>query len=117
MNYLAKMDVTPYQLRPLGPLLVPSPRNLNQSFKAMIKLERPNVFSTCEGNSILHRQNQAAREKYRVPCRTLITSYPFVKSYRDPTNGVCTEMLLFMDRNISLSLFKYYCEENLPRTL
>jgi hypothetical protein len=44
MNYLAKTDVEPTHLRPLGPLLLPSPRNLHQSLKAMIKLGKSNKF-------------------------------------------------------------------------
>ncbi len=117
MSYLAKTDVEPIHLRPLGPLLLPSPRNLHQSLTAMIKLGRSNVFVVCEGNTFLHRQNLPSTETWRVPCQTLRTSYPFVKSYRDSTNGICTEMLIFNDGNESLSLFKYHCSENLLRTL
>ncbi len=117
MNYLAKTDVQPTHLRPLGPLLVPSPRNLHRSLKAMIQLGQSNIFYVCEGNTFLHRQNRASTETWRVLCEALGTSYPFVKSERDSMSGICTEMLRFNDRNESLSLYKYKCNENLPRTL
>jgi hypothetical protein len=117
MKYLAKTDVQPTHLRPLGPLLVPSPRNLRQSLKAMVQLGQSNVFFVCEGNTFLQRQNQVSTEIWRVPCQILSTSYPFVKSYRDSKSGICTEMLVFNNTKKSLSLFKYKCHEHLPRTL
>ncbi len=117
MNYLAKTDVQPIHLRPLGPLLVPSPRNLRSSLKAMVQLGQSSVFHVCEGNTFLHRQNRASAETWRVPCHILSTSYPFVKSQRDSMSGICTEMLLFNNQKKYLTLFKYKCDEHLPRTL
>ena len=117
MNYLSKLDVHPIHLRPLGPLLVPSPRNLRQSLSAMVRLGRANLFHVCEGNTFLHRQNQALGEPWRVPCQSLSTSYPFVKSSRDSDSGICTEKLLFNNNEKSLSIYKYKCDENLQRTL
>ncbi len=118
MGYLAKTDVQPTHLRPLGPLLVPTPRNLHRSLKAMIRLGQSNVFYVCEGNSFLHRRNRAATEVWRVPCAALSSSYPFVTSYRDPTSEICTEMLVFNHNGKkTLSLYKYKCDEHLPRTL
>jgi hypothetical protein len=68
MNYLAQTDVQPTYLRPLGPLLVPSRRNLCPSLIA--------ISHVCEGNTFLHRQNRASAETWRVPCHILSTSYP-----------------------------------------
>jgi hypothetical protein len=69
MGYLAKTDVQPTHLRPLGPLLVPTPRNLHRSLKAMIRLGQ-------------------------------------------------SEMLVFNHNGKKiLSLYKYKCDEHLPRTL
>jgi hypothetical protein len=117
MNYLAKTDVHPIHLRPLGPLLVPSPQNLRQSLSAMVRLGQSNIFYVCEGNTFLHRQNRASSDTWRVPCKSLSTSYPFVKSSRNSKTGICTEKLLLTDNKKYLSLFKYKCHENIPRTL
>jgi hypothetical protein len=118
MGYLAKTDVQPTHLRLLGPLLVPTPRNLNPSLKAMVRLGQSNLFYVCEGNSFLHRQNRASPEVWRVPCEALSSSYPFVTSYRDSKTKICTEMLVFNhNRKKNLSLYKYKCDEHLPRTL
>ncbi len=118
MNYLARTDVFPIHLRPLGPLLVPTPKNLRQSLKAMVRLGQSSVFYVCEGNTFLHRLNRASAETWRIPCEIISSSYPFVTSYRDSDSGICTEMLVFNhNRNKSLSLYKYKCNEHLPRTL
>ena len=117
MDYLAKTDVDPIHLRPLGPLLVPSPQNLRRSLSAMIKLGQSNLFYVCEGNTFLHRQNRASTETWRIPCQSLSTSYPFVKSFRDSNSAICTEKLFFNNNTTNLSLYKYKCHENLPRTL
>ncbi len=47
MSYLAKIDVRPTHLRPLGPLLLPTPRNLPRSLKVMVRLGQSNVFHVC----------------------------------------------------------------------
>ncbi|CAF0719627.1 unnamed protein product [Rotaria sp. Silwood1] len=117
MNYIAKTNVEPIYLRILGPLLVPSPRNLRLSLKAMIKLGRSNVFYACEGNTFLHRYNRGPTETWRVPCKELHNTYPFVKNKRNATTSLCFEELKFPHLNQSLSLYKYRCEEDLPRTL
>ena len=117
MSYLAKTNVDPVYLRVLGPLLIPSPRQPRLSLKAMVKLGRSSVFYACEGNTFLHRYNRGPTENWRVPCKELHRTYPFVKNERDSTNNLCTEELKFPQLNQSLSLYKYRCEEDLQRTL
>lgn len=118
MGYLSKDDLYPLHLRPLGPLLLPSPQNLRQSIKAMVRLGRSNIFDVCEGNTFLHRQNRGSTETWRVPCRVLSSSYPFVRSHRHSSTQICTEMLIF-NHTVEqiLSLYQYKCNEHLPRTL
>lgn len=117
MNYLAKVNVDPVYLRVLGPLLIPSPRQPRLSLKAMVKLGRSNLFYACEGNTFLHRYNRGPTENWRVPCKELHKTYPFIKTERDSLNNLCFEELKFPQLNQSLSLYKYRCEEDLPRTL
>ena len=117
MNYLAKHHVEPVYLRVLGPLLVPSPHNLRFSLRAMVRLARPNIFYACEGNTFLHRYNRGSIDSWRVPCKELHETYPFVKSRRNATNGLCFEELKFPRLNQSLSLYIYRCKEDLKRTL
>ncbi|CAF3330346.1 unnamed protein product [Rotaria socialis] len=117
MNYLAKSDLEPIYLRILGPLLVPSPRHLRLSLKAMIKLGRSNLFYACEGNTFLHRYNRGPTETWRVPCKELHRTYPFVQNERNLTTSLCFEELKFPQLNQSLSLYQYRCAEDLRRTL
>jgi hypothetical protein len=98
MNYIAKSNIEPVYLRILGPLLVPSPRQLRLSLKAMVRLGRSSVFYACEGNTFLHRYNRGPAEY-------------------DPIDGLCSEQLRFPQLNQSLSIYKFRCDENLPRTL
>ena len=103
MKYLPITDLEPFHLRILGPLLIPSPRNLSPSLRAMIRSEKTSVFVACEGNKFLHRQNRPSGESWRIPCRILTPSYPFVKSNYDPKNELCTESVIFNDiANLSL---------------
>lgn len=117
MNYLAKNNVNPVYLRVLGPLLVPSPRQPRLSLKSMVKLGRSNVFYACEGNTFLHRYNRGPADNWRVPCKELHRTYPFVKTQRNETTSICVEELKYPELNQSLSLYMYRCEEDLPRTL
>lgn len=117
MNYLAKSNVDPVYLRVLGPLLIPSPRQPRLSLKSMVKLGRSNVFFACEGNAFLHRYNRGPTNSWRVPCKELHRTYPFVKNERNSTTGICNEELKFPQLNRSLSIYMYRCEEDLPRTL
>jgi hypothetical protein len=117
MNYIAKSNIEPVYLRILGPLLVPSPRQLRLSLKAMVRLGRSSVFYACEGNTFLHRYNRGPAEAWRVPCRELHKTYPFVHNEYDPIDGLCSEQLRFPQLNQSLSIYKFRCDENLPRTL
>ncbi|UJR26431.1 hypothetical protein I4U23_007762 [Adineta vaga] len=117
MNYLAKSNVDPVYLRILGPLLVPSPRQPRFSLKSMVRLGRANVFHTCEGNTFLHRHNRGPADNWRVPCKELHKTYPFVKAERNATTNICFEELKFPQLNQSLSLYTYRCEEELSRTL
>ena len=117
MNYLAKSNVDPVYLRILGPLLIPSPRQPRSSLKAMVKLGRSSVFYACEGNTFLHRYNRGPTEHWRVPCKELHRTYPFVRNERNATSNLCSEELRFPQLQQSLSFYKYRCEENLPRTL
>ena len=118
MSFFLKTDLYPFYLRPLGPLLLPSPQNLPRAIKTMIRLGQSNIFDVCEGNTFLHRQNQVVTEKWRVPCQALTSSYPFVKSHRYPTRKICSEMLIF-NRTFEqpFSLYFYQCNEYLRRTL
>ncbi|UJR29322.1 hypothetical protein I4U23_010534 [Adineta vaga] len=105
MKYLSITDLEPFHLRLLGPLLIPSPRHLLSSLRAMIQLAKANVFVACEGNKFLLRQNRPSTESWRVPCRVLTPSYPFVKSDYDPNNKLCTESIIFNNRtNLNFSL-------------
>jgi hypothetical protein len=117
MNYIAKSNVEPVYLRVLGPLLVPSPRHPRISLKAMVRLGRSNLFYVCEGNTFLHRFNRSPLDNWRVPCKELHKTYPFVKGERNETNNLCFEELKYPQLNQSLSLYKYRCEEDLQRTL
>ncbi|CAF0761433.1 unnamed protein product [Adineta ricciae] len=117
MSYLAKSNVEPVYLRVLGPLLVPSPRQPRLSLKAMVRLGRSNLFHVCEGNTFLHRYNRGSTDNWRVPCKELHRNYPFVRSERNATTNLCSEELKFPQLNQGLSLYKYRCEEDLPRTL
>lgn len=120
MHPLNKSLVYPTRLRPLGPLLVPTPHSLQKSLDAMVRLGKSNLFQVCQGNTFLHRQNRVSSESWRVPCQLLIQSYPFVKSERNSDTQICSEVLLLnMNNNQtkSLSSYKYKCGEFLPRTL
>ncbi|CAF1294513.1 unnamed protein product [Adineta steineri] len=117
MYYLAKTNVDPVYLRVLGPLLIPSPRHPRLSLKSMVRLGRSSVFFACEGNTFLHRYNRGPTDNWRVPCKELHKTYPFVKSERNATHSLCFEELKYPQSNRNLSLYKYRCEEDLPRTL
>lgn len=118
MSFFPKNDLYPLVLRPLGPVLLPSPANLRRAIRAMIRLGQSNIFDVCEGNTFLHRQNRVSTETWRVPCRALISSYPFVKSQRYANRKLCTEILVF-NQSIEhpLSTYFYQCNDYLPRTL
>lgn len=115
MKYLAKTDVEPYQLRVLGPLLLPSPRHVHPAFKAMIRWGKSDVFNACEGNQFLHRENRATTGLCRVPCAILTSYYPFVKADYNSSSDLCSEEVVFKGK--ANSLFLYECKENLQRTL
>jgi len=120
MRPLNKSLVYPTHLRPLGPLLVPTAHSLRTSLDAMVRLGKSNLFRACQGNTFLHRQNRASSESWRIPCRLLLQSYPFVKSQRNFDTQICSEVLLLNMNNSqmkSLSSYKYKCNEFLPRTL
>jgi hypothetical protein len=117
MNYIAKSNIEPVYLRILGPLLIPSPRNPRLSLKAMVKIGHASVFHACEGNTFLHRHNRGPAETWRVPCKELHKTYPFVRNERNATNGLCFEELRFPHLNQSLSLYQFQCEDDLRRTL
>lgn len=117
MSVIAKSNVEPVYLRVLGPLLVPSPRDPRLSLKAMVKLGRSSVFYVCEGNTFLHRYNRGPTENWRVPCLELHKNYPFVRNQRDAVDSVCFEELRYPQKNQSISLYKFRCPEDLPRTL
>ncbi len=115
MNYILKTNIEPIYLRLLGPILVPSPYHPRKSLKAMIKLGQSNVFYVCEGNRFLHRYNQKSNETWRVPCEELHKSYLFVKSQYNSTNNLCSEQLISYQKNQSLSLYVYKCDEDLQK--
>ncbi|CAF1109713.1 unnamed protein product [Adineta ricciae] len=115
MKYLAKTDIEPYHLRLLGPLLLPSPRHIHPTLKAMIRSGKSDVFNVCEGNKFLHRENRATTDLRRVPCYTLTSHYPFVKSGYNSSSNLCSEAVVFKEK--THSLFLYECKESLRRTL